>query len=313
MDEGFETALRVRELVEFHRLPMDAGLRGRARPDTHSETIVEARSFSVAHEGPSGTHHALRKIDFSVRRGEVIGIAGPSGAGKSTLLASILGMVSNYAGSLEVFGHEIKELDKAELARRVAYVPQAPFVLMGTLRDNLRYASRREVTDQELMRVLEKARLMDLFNRLPAGLDTMLAEQGRDLSGGERQRLMLARILLSQGDMVILDEATSALDSENEILIQQALAELTSVSAATFIVAHRLSTLSIADRILVIDNGVVVQEGSFELLSTSPGLFRELLAMQDGRSHPRGKDTSHEQARNRNHAVALDDRRPRYR
>ena len=313
-DEAFDAVLQVRELVELRGLPVDRGLRGTAQPEAQGETIVEAKALSIVHEGPSGTLPALRRLDFTVRRGEVIGIAGPSGAGKSTLLASLLGLVSQYTGSLKLFGHEVRELDKAELARRVAYVPQAPFVLRGTLRDNLRYGSQQPLSEEALLRALEQARRLELFHRLPGGLDAVLAEQGRDLSGGERQRLMLARLFLSEGSLLILDEATSALDSENELLVQQALAERTSRSAATFLVAHRLSTLSIADRILVIDAGVIVQEGSFEQLSASPGLFRELLSLQDGRSKPGSrKEAPGEQTDTRNHAVALNDRRLRYR
>jgi len=283
IDDGAEALLMVRELAALRGLPVDVGLHGTAQPDTRAELVVEARSCSVKYELPTGPHWALRNVNLSVRTGDIVGIAGPSGAGKTTLLAALLGLISDYSGSLKLFGHEVRDLDKDELSKLVSYVPQAPFIRMGTLRENLSYAARGAPTDSEILDAVAKAQLLDVLQRADSGLDALITEQGRDLSGGERQRIMLARVFLRRGQLLVLDEATSALDSENEIRVQRALAEIISRAAATFIVAHRLSTLSITNKIIVVNDGSIVQEGTFETLSRSPGLFRELLVRQDVR------------------------------
>jgi ATP-binding cassette subfamily B protein len=283
IDDGAEALLMVRELIDLRGLPVDVGLHGTASPETGSELVVEARSCSVKYELPTGPHWALRDVNLTVRTGDVVGIAGPSGSGKTTLLAALLGLIGDYSGSLELFGHEVRELDKEALAKLVSYVPQSPFIRMGTLRDNLSYSVPGGVTDPEILDAVAKAQLADVLQRSDAGLDALISEQGRDLSGGERQRIMLARVFLRRGQLLVLDEATSALDSENEVRVQRALAEIISRSAATLIVAHRLSTLSITNKIVVVNEGSIVQEGTFDMLSRAPGLFRDLLMRQDVR------------------------------
>jgi len=287
VDESFDTGLQVRELIAMRAMPIDPGLRGTASPVVDHAPVIECRELVVTYRGPRGRHQALGPLSVTIGRGEVVGVAGPSGAGKTTFLSAILGLICHYGGHLHIFGHEARELDKQELARLVAYVPQEPFLWQGTIRENVCYGLRREASDEDILDALVRARLSDLYGRLPEGLDTPLAERGRDLSGGERQRLMLARLFLAKGRLLVLDEATSAIDLDNERLIQEALKERARTAAVTFIVSHRLQSLQTCDRILVIDGGVIVQDGHFDRLSNSSGLFRDLLDKQSLRNQQR--------------------------
>jgi ABC-type multidrug transport system fused ATPase/permease subunit len=217
-------------------------------------------------------------VSFTVARGSRVALVGPSGAGKSTVLALIERFYDATGGRICVDGHDVRDLPRAALRRRLGYVEQEAPVLAGTLRDNL-LLTAPDADDARLLAALDEVNLGALATRTPEGLDVQVGEGGVLLSGGERQRLAIARTLLADTPILLLDEPTSNLDARNEAALRQAVA--TAAHERTLIVvAHRLSTVVDSDRIVVLDAGRVVATGSHaELVETSP-LYRELAAHQ---------------------------------
>lgn len=218
----------------------------------------------------------LRDINFGVDRGEVIGIVGPSGGGKSTLVQLLLRLREPTAGRYLVNGDEATAFDQPTWSRSFAFVPQENHLLRGTVRDNL--ALFRPLDDAALERAAALAHVHDEIEQLPLGYRTEIGSGAADLSGGQRQRLGLARALAGGPDVLVLDEPTSALDMRSETLVQQTLQELRG-SLTMLIVAHRLSTLSVCDRILVIQDGRITAIGTFDELQQSSPFFRDAVAL----------------------------------
>ena len=216
----------------------------------------------------------LTDINVTIEPGQMVALVGPSGAGKSTLISLLPRLYDVTSGSLKVDGHDVRSLTQESLRSAIGVVSQDPHLFHESVGDNLRYA-RPGATDQELRQACEAAQIWSVVDALPDGLDTVVGERGYRLSGGEKQRLAIARMLLKDPAIVVLDEATSHLDSENESLVQQALA--TALDGRTAIViAHRLSTIVEADLILVLDNGSIVERGRHSELLESGGLYSEL-------------------------------------
>jgi ATP-binding cassette subfamily B protein len=225
--------------------------------------------------GPA-SGNALDGLCLSVGRGEVVAVVGPSGAGKSTLAGIASGLVRPDEGIVEIGGVTIAELDEHRRASLVAYIPQEPYVLHASVRDNLRYA-KPGASDAELMEVCNKVALDGLVRQLEDGLDTVIGEKGHRLSGGERQRLAIARAALKQPALVVLDEPTAHLDTATESRVRASMGELFG-QAGVLMIAHRLSTVRDADRIVVVDGGRIVQSGRHEELVEDPrGSYRMLL------------------------------------
>jgi len=283
VDEGYEAVLKVRELVQLQALPPDLGLAGAATPDsrTRPEAKVVARGLTVRLPSPDGKETvALRDVSVEIPEGQFVGIAGPSGSGKSTLARTLLGLISDYQGSARICDIELRDWNKEALAEWVGYVPQNPFLLAGSVRENVRYGANGVcVEDDALWKALIDAQIAERVKSLPRTLDALISEGGRNLSGGEKQRLALARVFLRDARILVLDEATSALDSTNEARIQEAMLRLAK-GRTTLIIAHRLSTLRDVDRILVFDRGRIVQDGPYKDLESVPGLFRDLVERQ---------------------------------
>ena len=220
----------------------------------------------------------LRDVSFAVEPGELIALVGPSGAGKTTTAMLVPRIADVSEGRVLVDGHDVRDLTLESLRDAVGFVMQDPHLFHDTISNNLRYA-RPDATDDELVAACKAARINDLIMSLPEGYDTFVGERGYRMSGGEKQRLAIARMLLKDPAIVILDEATSHLDSESELAIQRALADALEGRTA-LVIAHRLSTIVNADRILVMDNGRIIEQGRHEELLRNRGLYADLYRTQ---------------------------------
>ncbi len=227
---------------------------------------------------PGGRLPAHRGLSFTVRPGERVGIVGPSGAGKSSIVRLLLRQHDPQSGKVSVFGEDVRELDPAALYRRIAIVAQDPTLFHGTVEANLRMA-KPDATQAEIEAACRAANAHDFIEALPGGYQAMIGERGALLSGGQRQRLAIARALLRDAPILILDEALSAVDGENEAMIQEALDRLMQ-GRTTLILAHRLSSVIGADRILVLDHGQVAESGTHEALMRQGGIYRRLMGPQ---------------------------------
>ena len=219
--------------------------------------------------------YALDGIDLTIGRGEVVAVVGSSGAGKSTLAGITAGLVDCDEGVVEIAGSALRDLDEQRRAELIAYIPQEPYVLHASVRDNLRYANP-DATERELLEVCRAVALDGLVEQLDDGLDSVIGEKGHRLSGGERQRLAIARAALKRPALVVMDEPTAHLDTATEARVREAMDELFG-AAGILMIAHRLSTVRHADRIVVLEAGRIVQSGPHEELAQQPGRYRVLL------------------------------------
>jgi ATP-binding cassette subfamily B protein len=222
----------------------------------------------------------LDGVDLAVGAGETVAFVGPSGAGKTTLCSLVPRFYDVEAGRITIDGRDIRDLTLASLRGQIGIVQQDVFLFAGTIRENIAYG-RLDASEAEILEAAHRARLDALIAMLPDGLDTVVGERGVKLSGGQKQRLAIARVFLKNPPVLILDEATSALDTETEREIQQALAELTE-GRTTLVIAHRLATIRHADRIAVVSNGRILEQGSHDVLVAANGAYRRLHAAQAG-------------------------------
>ena len=221
----------------------------------------------------------LKGISFEVKPGTVTALVGPSGAGKTTISALLPRLYDVTGGSISIDGEDIRNFTLNSLRGSIGVVMQDSHLFHATITENLRYA-KSDATLDEMKVACEAAQIWDLVSTLPNGLETMVGERGHRLSGGEKQRLAIARLLLKSPSIVILDEATAHLDSENEELVQKALAQAL-YGRTSIVIAHRLSTVMGADQIIVLENGSIAESGKHEELVLTGGLYSELFARQD--------------------------------
>jgi ATP-binding cassette subfamily B protein len=217
-------------------------------------------------------------VSFKVRQGEKLAIVGPSGAGKSTIFHLLLRFYDPTSGRITFDGVPLTELDPAQLRRSIALVPQDAVMFAASVRDNIRFG-RPEASDAEVARAAELAHASGFIANLPDGYDTAVGERGVTLSGGQRQRIAIARAILRDAPLLLLDEATSSLDAESETQVAAALADLMR-KRTTIVIAHRLATVLSCDRILVMDEGRIVEEGTHQTLAAAGGLYARLARLQ---------------------------------
>jgi ATP-binding cassette subfamily B protein len=245
----------------------------------NAEEISLASLESVAKPETVASGNVLKGLSFIVEPGTTTALVGPSGAGKTTISALIPRLYDVTDGSISIDGNDIRDLTLESLRNSIGVVMQDAHLFHETIAENLRYA-KRDATQDEMQSACESAQIWDLVNSLPNGFETMVGERGHRLSGGEKQRLAIARLLLKSPSIVILDEATAHLDSENEQLVHAALSNALK-GRTSIVIAHRLSTVREADQILVLDKGVIVEQGKHDELITRGGLYAELYIRQD--------------------------------
>jgi ATP-binding cassette subfamily B protein len=261
--------LRVKSQITSPAMPR--ALPVPARGDVHFEGVsfaYPARPDALAVDG----------VSLSVRAGEKVAIVGPSGAGKSTLFHLLLRFYDPASGTISLDGVPIRAADPREVRARIALVPQESVAFAATARENIRFG-RPEATDAEVERAAELAHATEFIRRLPSGFETQLGERGVTLSGGQRQRIAIARAILRDAPLLLLDEATSSLDAESETLVQTALEELMR-HRTTLVIAHRLATVLSCDRIMVMDQGRIVEQGTHASLVAAGGLYARLARLQ---------------------------------
>ena len=221
---------------------------------------------------------AVDGVSFAVRAGEKVAIVGPSGAGKSTLFHLLLRFYDPVSGTISFDGVPIREADPAKVREHIALVPQEPVVFAASARENIRFG-RPGASDAEVERAADLAHASEFLRRLPGGFEAQLGERGVTLSGGQRQRIAIARAILRDAPLLLLDEATSSLDAESETLVQTALEELMR-HRTTLVIAHRLATVLSCDRIMVMDQGRIVEQGTHTSLVAAGGLYARLARLQ---------------------------------
>ncbi|MCA7971228.1 ABC transporter ATP-binding protein/permease [Burkholderia sp. AU39826] len=266
----------VKTLLEPHGMPD----RSDAQPlsATGGRVDFERVTFAYTHR-----RAILDHFDLHIEPGQRVGLIGKSGAGKSTVLALLQRFYDTQDGVVKIDGQDVKGITQDSLRHAIALVPQDISLLHRTIYDNIAYG-RPDATREEVLAAARDARCAEFIEAMPEGYDTIVGDRGVKLSGGQRQRIAIARAILKDAPILLLDEATSALDSASEEAIQSALDRLM-VGRTVIAIAHRLSTLRNFDRIIVMSNGKVIDDGPPDVLRNRPGLYRDLLAKQHGRHH----------------------------
>jgi ATP-binding cassette subfamily B protein len=279
IDEGHESSLLVDELLKMLHEPLDPCYRKTERREPvldNGQPIIRIDNLAVDYAMPrGGRRRAIEGVSLEIHRGEIIGIAGKSGCGKSTLLRALMRLVHPSDGQAELGGVPLESLACERFAEILGYVGQSPFVFSSTVGENIAY-EREGASLDEIRKAAQIACLDEEIMQIPGGFNALIAERGQNLSGGQRQRLALARVILKNPPILILDEATSALDTISEGRIQKWL-EGARGRQTVILVAHRLSTLLHTDRILVFDEGRIVESGPYDELVERGGVFTELV------------------------------------
>lgn len=274
---GLESMRSISEVLQEPDLEQNEGKRSVAHVGGHLELQ------HVSHRYDDADRDAVHDVSLDIPPGETVAFVGSSGSGKSTMLNLVLGFVRPTGGRILLDGVDMQELDLRTVRRSVSVVPQESVLFEGTIRENIAYGLD-DVTDERLRDALRDANAAEFVDRLPGGWDTIVGERGARLSGGQRQRLAIARALVRDPRILLLDEATSALDPESEGLVKEALDRLMQ-DRTTLVVAHRLSTIRRADRIVVLEHGEVVEIGSHRDLVAAEGRYARLHATQAGPMH----------------------------
>lgn len=241
---------------------------------------IEISHMAFRHADAKEDDKIFENLSLHIKAGQRVGLVGQSGSGKTTLTKLLLRFADIQAGSITIDGQSISEVTQASLREAIAYVPQEPMLFHRSLRENIMYG-KPDATDDEVREAARRANALEFIEKLPEGFETTVGERGVKLSGGQRQRIAIARAILKNAPILVLDEATSALDSESERLIQNALEELMK-GRTSIVIAHRLSTIAKLDRVIVMDNGKIIEDGTHDSLIKKKGQYARLWAHQSG-------------------------------
>lgn len=285
MDEAHESSLRIGDLIGLLAVPIDRSFRtpaGGERPRlARGEPLFVAEDLAVEFAAADGTRRrALDGLNVSIRHGETIGVAGRSGCGKTTWLRALMRLVHPCHGTATLGGVPLERVTREAIGELVGYVGQNPFLFAGTVEQNIAYGCK-DATPEGICRAARMACIHDEIMARPGGYRSRVSERGQNLSGGQRQRIALARVFLKNPPILVLDEGTSALDNTSERLVQKAI-DAARADRTVILVAHRLTTLRDADRILVFDDGRIVETGSYAELVRRGGVFAELVQSAEG-------------------------------
>ena len=273
LGSGFEALRSVSEIMNVKDVEVSIAKKDAVKIEGDVEFA------HVSYKYPNTNQFVIKDLNFSVKKGECIAVVGASGSGKSTIMNLIIGLLRPVDGQILIDGKPLDEYNLSEYRHNLSVVPQNSILFSGTIRENITYGLEK-YSEEELSAVVEKANLNEFIKDLPNGIDTVIGEHGDKLSGGQKQRITIARALIRNPSILILDEATSALDNISEYHVQQAISSSIR-GRTTFIVAHRLSTIRDADRILVMENGRCVENGTFDELIAKKGKFYELKTLND--------------------------------
>ncbi|HSJ89096.1 MAG TPA: ABC transporter ATP-binding protein, partial [Anaerolineales bacterium] len=266
---------RLMEIVKQAREPL---LEGKVQPEgpVQGDIVFDDVSFVYS----DGENHVLKNISFHVKPGQAIALLGSTGSGKTSLVNLLPRFHEYTSGRILLDGIEIKDYSRAYLRKQIGIVEQEPFLFSRSIRENITYGVGRDVSDEEVERAAKAAAIHDVILSFPDGYNTLVGEKGVTLSGGQKQRVTIARTLLKNPRILILDDSTSSVDTETEASIRDALDELMK-NRTTFIIAHRIQSVMIADLILVLDKGEVIQKGTHEeLVSQRDGMYRRIYDIQ---------------------------------
>ena len=275
-DELSESTVLAEEYFKIIELPKDFSYEVNKKKKIKQEKLPIISIENMNFKYKNGKKYVINDLNLNIKKGEFIGIAGPSGCGKSTLI-KVLCKLEKCDGIVKIDGIDINSLNRKDIAERIALVPQSPFLISASIKDNICYGIQRKVTNAEVKEACKKAFIDDFIESLPDKYETMVSEGGSNLSGGQRQRIAIARIFLRKPSILILDEATSALDNTTEKHIQKAIEELQKENKITILsIAHRLTTLENCDNILVFDKGKIIQSGKYKELIDTNGVFQDM-------------------------------------
>lgn len=274
-DELSESTVLAEEYFKIVELPEDFSYKA-TTTTTRKEKLPMISIQNMKFKYKNADKYIIDNLSLKVKKGQFIGIAGPSGCGKSSLI-KVISKLEQGEGNIIIDGKDIKSLTRTEMSEKMAMVPQTPFLISATIKENICYGLKRDVSLEEIKEACKKADIDTFIENLPDKYETMVSEGGSNLSGGQRQRIAIARIFLRKPAILILDEATSALDNTTEKHIQKAIEKLQKENNTTILsIAHRLTTLENCDTILVFDKGKIVQNGKYQDLITTPGIFQDM-------------------------------------
>ena len=277
MNRAVGDAAEMSKILDEPRLVEDVP---NAQPLVVSEGVIDFEHLSFRYYDAAEGDYVFEDLDLHVAAGERVGLVGRSGSGKTTLTKLLLRLSDVQGGRVLVDGQDVSTCTQQSLRQQIAYVPQEALLFHRSIRENIAYGEST-ATDEQILEAARLANALEFIQRLPRGLDTMVGERGVKLSGGQRQRIAIARAILADCPILVLDEATSALDSESEALVQDALQNLMA-GRTSIVVAHRLSTVASLDRIVVLDEGVIVEDGTHAELAHAGGMYESLWDRQNG-------------------------------